>query len=1360
MPVVPTESDGEHFSVNLANPWLGSLPYKEKDQEYFFGRSTEAEQLFERVRYEPLTVLFGPSGMGKTSLLQAGLFPLLRKGDYLPVLIRLDFSEPGEELANLNLRKQVRSALAEELKKSRDRALADFCTEADELWEVFHDVERGFLKTDALRVVLVFDQFEEIFTKGEDGEHQRHRKTVDRAIGAFISEIAGLVENEPSRELSERIDEDDDLRPRFDRYKQPFRMILAMRHDFLSRLERYRREMPSIMKNRYELRALEGGKAFEAVFLPAKRLNAEYQLLDETVAEAIVCHAAKVPEKTPMSEIRAVSSALLSIMCWGLNKRRIGAGVNSITADSVTNSSMDILEEFYRLGFEGLQPAVQHWVERRLLSRSGHRDSVLKETAIDDLRDAGIKEPEDALRKLIDWRVLGEDYHGGHPRIELSHDLLTDAARASREREEVRINRERQTKELDEMIERMKQEWRSPTATARPLIEDYYRKLTETDQFDIFGERSAIALTLAANNLLYVHGYIKEGLSAAEKALKILQPAESDTTEIPQAPSRTAAAALFAYAKGLLETGRFTESEASFTRVLTLEVPDTLPTLLWDDPFFVRILALIGIGDGLEKQGCGNRAIQLYDQALEYIDFQKNFSKKNGAEDDQIKDLGSRINLYKTITLLAKAFCIGKGDGALEECYEEIESLLDGLAAGDANTSDAYREYLAAKLRWQKGLLSFESENLGESIRQFESAFRSCERLLKQDPENWIWSSLQVQIYWYLGKYYIGFAGRSVRQFYLKMQEFSEAEKEQAAAGKLSANMQALADTIERGYAKAKHYFSDMKDLATELEKAQPGFFPRYLLAAAQWHLREFESTQNENSENWEEVLTAFRKSVENTPNFAKGERSIVLTLGNIGLSLLKVRPEKAISWFGIPAGVRQTVPFQEVESWIQSLRGDALKKLSRFDEAIGSLRLAAELAKDISESEPIRSRYVMVSNAREKLAQYYVDIDDTQNADFFYESAAQACDHEQSCAELMDRKGSIYLGASEKWSKRGDLVRWYDAIEKAETVLQKAFRLDPINYELCKRLQEVHEKSIGLKEALGAEGASEIGAEKVDEIRNRIIKIIERTENLLYPRDHEPQTWTVRPLIAGPWIALTARERVEELNRLNDSQQLKEKSFLEKIRFIRKLRLPCYEDVDLFEAEGLFQDSRPSIWAYLRATEGIVILDGTSPPIHAFNQEHRLRLESPVEAATYFRFFCGALAGGTQESTFRIIDSEADLSWLPSATTEPQNFQRIIYPFRLKQDLNGDWSARCTMVHDTRAYYVLMKLPRTGFVQMDIDNVIPSALPVLAEYFRGFRFFAPLRSDEPAQANAPEDRSGQGQATDPQIKSVSEAQE
>ncbi|MEY2584766.1 MAG: hypothetical protein QOD80_792, partial [Verrucomicrobiota bacterium] len=56
--------------VDPESPWLGLRSFSEDTQQYFFGRSAELQDLLERVVHKPLTVLFGQSGLGKTSLIQ------------------------------------------------------------------------------------------------------------------------------------------------------------------------------------------------------------------------------------------------------------------------------------------------------------------------------------------------------------------------------------------------------------------------------------------------------------------------------------------------------------------------------------------------------------------------------------------------------------------------------------------------------------------------------------------------------------------------------------------------------------------------------------------------------------------------------------------------------------------------------------------------------------------------------------------------------------------------------------------------------------------------------------------------------------------------------------------------------------------------------------------------------------------------------------------------------------------------------------------------------------------------------------------------------------------------------------------
>src|SRR6266481_2282521 len=78
-------------------PWPGPAAYSEGDAGFFQGRAAETAELLRLIHAEPVCVLYALSGLGKTSLLQAGVFPRLRAEGWLPVRIRLDHREEDDD---------------------------------------------------------------------------------------------------------------------------------------------------------------------------------------------------------------------------------------------------------------------------------------------------------------------------------------------------------------------------------------------------------------------------------------------------------------------------------------------------------------------------------------------------------------------------------------------------------------------------------------------------------------------------------------------------------------------------------------------------------------------------------------------------------------------------------------------------------------------------------------------------------------------------------------------------------------------------------------------------------------------------------------------------------------------------------------------------------------------------------------------------------------------------------------------------------------------------------------------------------------------------------------------------------------
>ena len=100
-------------TVDERNPWLGLASFTEETRAYFYGREEEVAELARRVQRKLLTVLFGQSGLGKTSILRAGLVPRLRGQGYCPIYVRIDYARSAPEPAE-----QIKQAIMQSARRS------------------------------------------------------------------------------------------------------------------------------------------------------------------------------------------------------------------------------------------------------------------------------------------------------------------------------------------------------------------------------------------------------------------------------------------------------------------------------------------------------------------------------------------------------------------------------------------------------------------------------------------------------------------------------------------------------------------------------------------------------------------------------------------------------------------------------------------------------------------------------------------------------------------------------------------------------------------------------------------------------------------------------------------------------------------------------------------------------------------------------------------------------------------------------------------------------------------------------------------------------------------------------------------
>jgi tetratricopeptide (TPR) repeat protein len=434
---VPVSSSPDAVTVDDENPWPGLAAFREVDSAYFHGRNLAIESLHRLVQRGLLSVLFGVSGLGKTSLLAAGLFPRWRQEGFLPVYIRLDFS-PGSP----GLVAQVQAALAREAAAAKIEAPAS--REGETLWELFHrqGAELWSPRDRVVIPILVFDQFEEIFTLG------RSRPELAPARQAFRTELADLIEGRPPAAVKARLDAAPEEARAFSFSRHPYKVILSLREDFLPNLEDLRPLIPSLAHNRMRLQPMDGEEARQVV------LGAGSTLVAPDVAEQIVRLVAGEDDASapsaakPLADL-AVEPALLSLFCRELNNRRIEKELSQIDPGLLESARGQIYADFYERGLKGFDPRLRAFIEDQLLTDLGFRQS---EPLEDALRVPGVTLA--AIDRLVDYRLLRVEEHFGQPHVELIHDVLAPVVRTSRD-----LRREREAHQRERAARRRQLRW-------------------------------------------------------------------------------------------------------------------------------------------------------------------------------------------------------------------------------------------------------------------------------------------------------------------------------------------------------------------------------------------------------------------------------------------------------------------------------------------------------------------------------------------------------------------------------------------------------------------------------------------------------------------------------------------------------------------------------------------------------------------------------------------------------------------------------------------------------------------------------------------------------------------------------------
>lgn len=359
------------------NPYKGLRAFLETDALDFHGRDALTDELLRAVSVNPVVAVVGPSGCGKSSVVRAGLVPALRAGGLAGsrswlITDMFPGSYPFEELEAALLRVAVERppGLIDEL-AADDRGLLR--------------VSKHILPNDESRLVLIIDQFEELFSSGTSEDTRR----------LFLRNLTTIAGDERSR----------------------VRVILTMRADFFDRPLEYPEFAAVLKAGLVTVSALSDEGLAQAIAGPARRVGLD---LEPGLVGRITADVEGQPGGLP----------LLQYALTELFNRRQGS-LLTIDGYQATGGVVGALGRRAEELYQELSPSGKEAV-RQLFLRLVTVDEITGDTRRrvrqTELRTLAVDQGalDQALQQFGSFRLLSFDRHPvtRGPTVEVAHEAL------------------------------------------------------------------------------------------------------------------------------------------------------------------------------------------------------------------------------------------------------------------------------------------------------------------------------------------------------------------------------------------------------------------------------------------------------------------------------------------------------------------------------------------------------------------------------------------------------------------------------------------------------------------------------------------------------------------------------------------------------------------------------------------------------------------------------------------------------------------------------------------------------------------------------------------------------------------------
>lgn len=422
----------------------GVKPFETTEQDLFFGRDRDIEDLLDLIWLEKLVVLFGKSGYGKSSLLNAGILPRLEQ--IFPVVVRFGSYVEGQTLTPLDhLRLKTDEILT-------NNPAGDFLDTLRLPKTIWLQLKRKQTRRQR-RFIFVFDQFEEFFSYPMAEQYAFKEQLAELLYTEIPQAVRNLAETQNAEQQSF-------IATPFD-----VKVIYAIRADRMSLLDSMKDKLPAILNKRYELKGLTTEQARQAIMQPAGIVDDRFDTPPFEYSETAL---SKILTELSIGENKGIEAFQLQILCEhiesevrnGKIRDRDGNGLPDITESELPEMS-SLYENYYHRKLKELdlsvRQAAQMVIESGLIvedlhTGEGRRMSVDSLALVKMFHASGVT--EDLLKALANTFLIRPELNTvGGVSYEVSHDTLVAPilkSKAVRKAEDERLESIRKQQEVEQ----------------------------------------------------------------------------------------------------------------------------------------------------------------------------------------------------------------------------------------------------------------------------------------------------------------------------------------------------------------------------------------------------------------------------------------------------------------------------------------------------------------------------------------------------------------------------------------------------------------------------------------------------------------------------------------------------------------------------------------------------------------------------------------------------------------------------------------------------------------------------------------------------------------------------------------------